>query len=50
MQGDWPYSGMERNGRDKINVLKAAETLSPGYMPQSDCFVHGRGEQEEILP
>lgn len=40
---------MESNGCDKINVLKAAEALSPGYVPQSDRFVHGRGEEEEVL-
>lgn len=33
MQGDLTYPGMESNGCDKINVLKAAETLSPGYVP-----------------
>lgn len=30
---DSTYSGMESNGCDKINMLKAAETLSPGYVP-----------------
>lgn len=27
------YSGVESDGCDKINVLKAAEALSPGYVP-----------------
>lgn len=40
---------MERNGCDKIDVLKAAQTFPPGYVPQSDSFIHGRGQQEEVL-
>lgn len=49
MQDDTTYSGMEGNGCDKIYVLKATQTLSPGYMPQPDRFIHGGGEQEEVL-
>lgn len=40
---------MKSNGCDKINVLKAAETFSPGDVPQSDSFIHGGGEQEKVL-
>lgn len=49
MMRDSTYSGVESNGCDEINVLKAAETLSPRYVPQSHRFIHGRGEQEEVL-
>lgn len=40
---------MEGDCSDKVNVLEAAETLSPGDVPEPDCLVHGRGEQEVIL-
>lgn len=40
---------MKSDGRHKVNVLEAAETLPPGNVPQSDGFVHGGGEQEEVL-
>lgn len=30
---DLAYSGMKSDGCHKINVLEAAETFSPGYVP-----------------
>lgn len=43
------HSGVEGDGCDEVDVLEAAETLSPGDVPQSDRFIHGRREQEEVL-
>ena len=43
------YSGVEGDGRDEVDVLEAAQTLSPGDVPQADCLVHRRREQEEVL-
>lgn len=40
---------MKSDGRHKVDVLEAAETLPPGNVPQSDGLVHGGGEQEEVL-
>lgn len=41
--------GMEGDGSDKVDVLEAAETLPPGYVPEPDGLIHGRREQEVIL-
>ena len=35
---------MECDGGDKVDVLKAAEALPAGYVPQADGLVHGGGE------
>lgn len=43
------HSGVERDGRDEVDVLKAAETFPPGDVPQPDRLIHGRGEEEEVL-
>ena len=40
---------MERDGGDEVNVLKAAEALPAGYVPQANRLVHRGGEQEVVL-
>ena len=40
---------MECDGGDKVDVLKAAEALPAGYVPQADGLVHGGGEEEVVL-
>lgn len=47
--GSWTHSGVKSDGRHKVNVLEAAETLPPGDVPQPHRLVHGGGEQEEVL-
>ncbi|TNN41075.1 hypothetical protein EYF80_048763 [Liparis tanakae] len=43
------HPGVERDGRDEVDVLEAAETFPPGDVPQPDRLIHGGGEQEEVL-
>ena len=40
---------MECDGGDKVDVLKAAEALPAGYVPQADGLVHGGCEEEVVL-
>jgi hypothetical protein len=42
-------SGVEDDGGDEIDMLEATETLLPRDVPQSDCLVHRRRQNEVIL-
>jgi len=41
---------MEDNGGDKVHVLEGTQTLAPRDVPQSHRLVHGRRQDEVVLP